>query len=363
VTLLFCGIAARLSAGANGTFPGLPPSLGKKTSFPSVTWRGKMHTKPCKLVMKTRDLALVAIFLPLIAFSADPEIVPLEQWVQGLPLTKPAAAGQYEKNGKIAHLTFHFTHTPDGDGTKDSEIRILNNQVHSSGLYVWEWKSGGSGSTYFTRKQADGTDMPNLGGTAYHYLIGNSGTIYKGRPDAIAPASNTHYYSSELLEGAVYDLNGAIVLVADQAEKFKNFRLDRFETWKKGIDYAKWLEGEKEILRGQRITDATALERELNTRIAAQRNRLIAPGASAGHLTISFIGRTEEPAPKAFASAAWLAAKLLKEHGLSTEVIRTHREVASSNCPGEFVQKWVRGVNEPERRGALFDELARLGVR
>jgi hypothetical protein len=322
-----------------------------------------MHIYLCKPVMKTRHLAVVAIFLPLIAFSADPEIVPLDHWVQDLPLTMPAAAGQYEKNGKIAHITFHFTHTPDGDGTKDSEIRILNNQVHSSGLYMWESKSGASGSTYFTRKQADGTDMPNLGGTAYHYLIGNSGTIYKGRPDAIAPASNTHYYSPELLEGAVYDLTGAIVLAADQAEKFKNFRLDRFETWKKGIDYTKWLEGEKEILRGQRITDATALKRELDTRIAAQRNRLVAPGASAGHLTISFIGRARTPTPEAFASASWLGAKLLKEHGLSAEVIRTHREVASSNCPGEFVHKWVRGENSPDKRGPLFEELQKLGVK
>src|SRR5690606_37534353 len=143
----------------------------------------------------------------------------------------------------------------------------------------------------------------------------------------------------------------AIVLQSDQAKRFERLRSERFESWKKGIDYDQWLEGEKEIIRGQGITDTPSLERALAVRIAAQRNRLVAPGESKGHLTISFIGRAKTPTPAAFASANWLAAKLMREHNLTADAIRTHREVASSNCPGEFVQQWVRGVNTPNRRG------------
>jgi hypothetical protein len=54
--------------------------------------------------------------------------------------------------------------------------------------------------------------------------------------------------------------------------------------------------------------------------------------------------------------------KLLKYHGLSADAIRTHREVASTGCPGPFVQKWVHDVTKENRHGILFDELKNRGI-
>lgn len=308
-------------------------------------------------------LCVLSLF-HVIASSEDSGPVPMDQWVKSLPLTAPAAAAQYEENGAINYVTFHYTFTPEGDGTRESEETILNNQVHSSSLYTWEAKAkpGTNKKEYFRRKQADGSDIPKHGGTAYHYLIGNSGTIYKGRPDTIAPASNTYYYAPELLVGSTVGLDGNVSPATVQAENLTTFRQEAFDAWKSGIDYEKWLAGEKAILRGQKVAEGDAFTRALNKRIEAQKTRLIAPGASAGHLTICFIGKDRSPSPEAFAAATKLAAKLLKEHGLSPDVIRTHREVANSGCPGPFVQKWVRDVSKGDRRGQLFEGLKEMGI-
>lgn len=316
--------------------------------------------------MKTQlKSTLCALFLfPVIASADEADPVPMDQWVRSLPLTAPAAAGQYEENGKIKNLTFHYTFTPEGDGTRASEETILNNQVHSSSLYTWEAKAipGTDKKEYFRRKQADGTDIPKHGGTAYHYLIGNSGTIYKGRPDTVAPASNTFYYTPEFLDGATYGIDGAVSIQSGQADRLAELRTEKFNDWKAGINYEQWLDGERAILRGEGVTNGEPFTKALNSRVEAQKTRLIAPGASAGHLTICFIGRDRSPSPEAFATATRLAAKLLKEHGLTPDAIRTHREVANSGCPGPFVQKWVRDVMAPDKRGPLFGELRKFGV-
>ncbi len=312
--------------------------------------------------MKSTILAITALAFAASAHSEDLKVVPMDDWVRGLPLKTTAAPGQYAPNGKILHITFHHTHTEPGDGTRETEITILNNQVHSSSLYTWE-KDAPDPVTkkdrYYRRKGADGGDVPKHGGTAYHYLIGNSGTIYKGRPDDIAPASNTYYYSSEELAGATYDVRVAVVLRGAMKDRVLAHRNAAFETWKSRTDYPEWLEGERRVLRRQQVKE-TGLEKALAVRVEEQKNRLVAPGHSRGHLTVSFIGGDAKPSAKALESAARLTARLLREHGLAPEAVRTHREVANTKCPGEGVQGWIRQQPGTAPKGALFDALRKL---
>lgn len=314
--------------------------------------------------MKFTDFVLLSFLLPFLAGSEEIATVPIGSWLRHLPLTSESAPGQFVKNGKILHLTFHSTDTPEGDGTIESEMTILNTQVHSACLYTWEWKvdSGSANREYFRRKQSDGSDIPKFGCTAYHYLVGNSGVIYKGRSDDIAPASSRHYYSRDFLKGAALDLQGCVVLQPDMARKFAGFRNETFAVWKSRIDYKKWLEGECAILRDQHVTEGAEFTKALNKRVGEQKDRLIAPGATSGHLTICFIGRDHAPSPEAFASATKLAAVLLKRHGLSVDSIHTLREVASRGCRESFVQKWVYDFTKGNRRGRLFDELKKMGI-
>jgi hypothetical protein len=139
------------------------------------------------------------------------------------------------------------------------------------------------------------------GDIAYHYLIGPSGTVYEGRSPRYASSSGTVYLSAEQLERA-----------------------------------------------GQTATGHTAAPVPTGAK---------APGASAGHLTVCFLGSygTSLPTEEARRAAVRLIARLLRENGLTPDAIRLHREVAHSDCPGQALYDWFRG---PERsvkgRGEAF---------
>lgn len=197
-----------------------------------------------------------------------PEFVPLKEWqdkywYKSSPpnFRKAEPQAQYRDNGKIEFLTFHHVGSTPLDTTEKEEIKTLGNSV---------WMNHARDNTY--------QDV------AYHYLIGQSGRIYKGRPDNIAPASGTYYYN---LSKPKYTANGR-------------------------LDYSELVGGEK-------------------------------PGNNQGHLTISFLVGKDSPTDEAYDSAVNLAAFLMKEHSLSADQIRVHSEVANSTCPGDVIHRWIRG--------------------
>ncbi|MEZ5387639.1 MAG: peptidoglycan recognition family protein [Prosthecobacter sp.] len=214
-------------------------------------------------------LLLILAILPIQALEM-PEVIPLKKWQDkykywnetNAPNLKQAdPKAQYRENGTITYLTFHHADASPKDRSEAAEIKTLGDKV---------WMNHARDNTY--------QDV------AYHYLIGQSGRIYKGRPDDIAPASGTYYYD---IKNPKYKENGR-------------------------LDFDHLNGGEK-------------------------------PGNNQGHLTISFLVAGEEPSKEAYDSAVKLAAFLMDKHDLKTDVIRVHREVANSTCPGDKIHKWIRG--------------------
>lgn len=201
-------------------------------------------------------------------------IKPRELW--GGHKVAPGDENQYQLQEDIAYLSIHHTQSR-ATHVKHSEEELLR--------FVQEYHQGG--------KTGKGEPI-RFRDIAYHYLIGHSGNIYKGRDDNRAPASFTHYLSDSELEGATYQ---------------------------KG-----------------KVRPKKSVSKE-------------SPGNSVGHLTVSFIcGRNSKgvvqdavlPADS-MAKAAKLVAELLVKHDLKPSDIRAHREFANTECPGDEIYKWLRG--------------------
>lgn len=222
---------------------------------------------------------LLNLFVAVISVHAialeKPEVISAEQWKLQYPapyrpvLKKAFPPSQHRENGKINFLTFHHAAAIFTDDSESEEIIDIGNKI---------WIHHAKNSGY--------EDV------AYHYLISQSGRIYKGRPDDIAPASGTSYFSRDVLGNAQYLDDG------------------RLET---------------NILKSKPV-----------------------PGDNQGHLTLCFLVKDETPSESAQASAIKLAAFLLSKNDLSVEAIRVHREVANSSCPGDVIHTWLRGTLSPE---------------
>ncbi|MEO0447598.1 MAG: peptidoglycan recognition family protein [Verrucomicrobiota bacterium] len=133
---------------------------------------------------------------------------------------------------------------------------------------------------------------------AYHYLIGPSGTIYEGRSESTAPSSGTIYLTEAQWEAAGQDEQGKTT--------------------------------------------------------AAKPGGSAKPGASAGHLTICFLGTYHDALPTQEAQDAflWLAREKMNEHEIPLERVLFHREIACwTDCPGQALYDWFRG---PERRRGML---------
>lgn len=202
------------------------------------------------------------------ALADGPAALDRSEW-GGLPVkTRGVAPDQYKPSGKIRYISIHYTGSR-AQHPKHSEKTLLR--------FVQEGHR----------------DRHNFGDIAYHYLIGISGTVYKGRDDAIAPATHTHYYGVRDLSRARFGDDGR--LLSGSVPK-----------------------------RGK-------------------------PGQTEGHLTVTFIlgyGAPDLFAPDAMAKAARLVAELLVKYDLTPEAVRAHREIAITACPGDAIYRWLRG---PER--------------
>lgn len=145
------------------------------------------------------------------------------------------------------------------------------------------------------------------GDIAYHFLIGPSGKIYEGRSPLYAASSGTVY-----------------------------------------LKPSEWSSA------GQNELGQTTAPLPLNDR----GEKAPAPGASEGHLTISFLGNFADQLPtvEAQQSMARLVAEQLKMHSLKTSDVFFHREVACwTDCPGQTLYDWFRG--KERKRGASGDGL------
>lgn len=189
---------------------------------------------------------------------------------------KPGDENQYQLQEDIAYLSIHHTQSR-ATHVKYSEEELLR--------FVQEYHQGG---------ETGKGELIRFRDIAYHYLVGHTGKIYKGRDESRAPASFTHYLSDSELEGARYK-NGKVMPVKVVSKE--------------------------------------------------------SPGNSVGHLTVSFIcGRNSKgvvqdavlPADS-MAEAARLVAELLVKHDLKPSDIRAHREFANTECPGDEIYRWLRG--------------------
>lgn len=198
-----------------------------------------------------------------------PTVIAADWWKEKYPemyrpKPKPAdPAEQYRDNGTIAFLTFHHV----GDTPKSTS---LDDEITKIGDSVWKH--------HVASKFQD---------VAYHYLVGQSGRIYKGRPDNIAPASGEFYFSASSLANAKYSSNGSTTL--------------------KKPDGAK------------------------------------APGNNQGHITICFLTKNQPLTKEASDAATALAAALIREHKIPLKNVKVHREVADTTCPGNEIHSWLRG--------------------
>lgn len=140
---------------------------------------------------------------------------------------------------------------------------------------------------------------------AYHFVVGDSGTVYQGRSPSLAPASYTYYLNEEQLLTEVASVkNGGVTFKQD----FKDWTSDKI------------------------------------------------PGNTKGHITVSLMcgGRVENGAvvahselldPKAMDVVVELVAELLVRYeNLTPDSIRAHREIAETSCPNDKIYRWLRGT-------------------
>ena len=216
-------------------------------------------------------VACVIAFAGITTKALADDLIALDrsEWGGHPVKTRGVAANQYKPSGKIKYVSLHYTQSR-ARHPRHSEKTLLR--------FVQEGHR----------------DRHNFGDIAYHYLIGISGTVYKGRDDGIAPATHTHYYGVRDLSRAKFGPEGR--LLSSSVPK-----------------------------RGK-------------------------PGQTEGHLTVTFILGYGEPdlfPPDAMAKAARLVAQLLVKYELTPEAVRAHREIAITACPGDALYHWLRG---PERR-------------
>jgi hypothetical protein len=223
--------------------------------------------------MQKQPLVLLLLLPCFQGALAQTDVLPRRTWRANEP--KSADPGQYEPQKKILILSVHQTEYPDAADPRHkafSESEQVNN-VQSGHL----------------------DDHPRLGDIAYHYIVGMSGKIYKGRRNDIAPGSKTRYLSSDEQVGATWN-RGRIIPAPNNVKS-------------KGI-----------------------------------------PGATNGHITVSFLCKNVPLSDNAKTSGVRLMTQLLIRYGLTPNDIKFHREFAKSDCPGDEVYKWMRGssmsVNE-----------------
>lgn len=272
---------------------------------------------------KTQDpgsfcLVAATLFLAAIQLQSE-EALPLEQWFGDGDFSKYHSEANRKQRvnnaAKISHVTFHYSLTEPGNKTKADEIRILKGIV------------GGTAGKF--------------GGIAYHYFVGNSGTVYEGRSRNIAPASGTVYFSvNQLGAQESYNKDGGI----DKWNFYTQISLNAYTKWKK--DHPA-LASEWETTAREQVKDKPDPEKEFNRLKRSKGSQILTPGDTRGHITICFLCGSKGSAPtaEAYDSAARLAAKLLKEYQLSIKDVRVHREVAFSSCPGPDIYNWVRQNN------------------
>jgi hypothetical protein len=186
--------------------------------------------------------------------------------------------------GTVKYITVHQTETPVPDSV--SETQRLRNTQYGHQVADKRW-----------------------GDIAYHYLIGNSGTIYQGRSTDYAAASSTIYLTQPQWQSAGQSPAGKAL---------------------------------------------------------ARHQQTFAPGDIAGHITVSFIGtyHNKLPSQAALQASTGLIAALLKEHSLTTSDVFFHREIVdrktATDCPGNALYKWFRGK---PTRGAIGEGLQLVQIK
>ena len=177
--------------------------------------------------------------------------------------------------GEIKFISVHQTETPFPDTV--TEARRLR------GIQSW----------HQTNEKG-----PKWGDIAYHYLIGPTGKIYRGRSEKFAASSGTVYLDK--------NNNGRL--------------LNRMKTAKT---------------------------------VAPRPEGVEKPGASNHHLTISVIGTFHKTLPdeKVRESLTTLIAEKLSANKLSIDDVFFHKEIACwTDCPGQALYDWFRGPTR--KRGA-----------
>lgn len=217
--------------------------------------------------MRSVLLTLVAV---LAGCTATRDAAPVEREAWGAAPAVPAAMPPM---GPVRHVVVHHTATEVREGQGEPG--------HVEGIQTFHQGERGWGDV------------------AYHWLVGPSGAVYRGRAEAFAPASGTVYLTDTQRDTAGQDALGHSAATVPVGP------------------------------------DGAPAE---------------PPGASAGHLTISVIGDYTDrlPSPEARDALVGLVAERLHAHGLNVEDVRFHREVAVGTvCPGQALYDWFRG---PDRR-------------
>ena len=237
-----------------------------------------------------RALALLPWLLWLVPaafagrYSGPGDIIARAQW-KALPVIESEVPGEaIVRMPKVSFVTIHQTEsaTPANDPASEQEtLRRLQRLLQDGKL-----------------DPATGRRVNRMGDIAYHYLIMPSGRVYEGRSAQFQTNSNTSYLST--------------------SERLKSPRFSRQES-----------EADKEAAPWGGV------------KVVSKQPR---PGAVDGHLCIAFVGNytRELPPQAALDSFVALLADLLHQHHLTVRDVLTHRELASTDCPGEPLYLWLR---------------------
>lgn len=235
------------------------------------------------------------------------------------PFNKPVGHRTSPQNAamkKVRYVTFHATATGSGNGSSASEVALIKSLI-----------------------------AEKHGGVPYHFIVGNSGTVYHTRPLDRVAASNTYYFPMEGEDAPKkYDPKTG---EADSAELWTHYTKtldEEFEHWweKHPQQQQSWLrEANERIAKDpNKETNKELSIPKLKRESALQR---LVPGHSNGHVTISFLGAVgARPTAEALDSAARLAAEILHRERLGLEAIRVHFEAAYTECPGSAIYEWLR---------------------
>ena len=216
-------------------------------------------------ILKLILILMSILSISLLADELSPTVISKAKW--GGHKVKDGVSSQYKKQDKIRYISIHHTDSRKKH-PKYSERQLLR--------FVQE---------YHQNSKNRFRDI------AYHYIVGDSGNIYKGRDDSYAPASFTYYLSEDELSKAKKSSNGAVY--------------------------------HHSIHRGK------------------------APGTTQGHITVSFlVGQPNDELLQnsAMIKASKLIAYLLVKYDLKPKDVKGHREIAlSTQCPGAKIYKWLKG--------------------